>query len=176
MGVHSCSRFEICLHKNVFMAEKVHEIPLPALTLSGFAMCFLRWSHHKSSYRHTHLGVLCVPLLPTSKMVSWPSLHPKRSGTATAGSPPCMEAQCLPGICKLDLYKWPCICGPLCRGTNLNGINLEDGVQKQTPKLLKQTSPAPNNPPPPPLLPPRLNVTFWAHVPNSLEEEHWSWD
>lgn len=102
MGAHSRSHFEICLHKNLLMAEKVHEI-FPPFTLSGICdndSCIrsIKWVH-----TYVDACVFCDFTYLYAKWLSWASLLPKRNvDNRTRGLQP-METFCTIGLLFADL-------------------------------------------------------------------------
>lgn len=167
MGVHSRSHFEICLHKNLFMAEKVHEIFSPHCTLSGICAMV------PALILSNELILLSRPEFleftsPHAKLTSWPSLPPQRSGNNTARSPSHMETLFTwPGICRFNISKWLCIHCSFCIGTHLNRTNSEGWCAEANTQTTDQVGHAPNIPTC--LASGRSGCTFQ----NFLEVEHW---
>lgn len=146
MGVHSRSHFEICLHKNLFMAEKVHEIFPPTVLSLGFVLWFLHWFYQMSSY--SCLGLSFSSLLPHMQ-----SHHPDPLSLPREMATTWQEAQAVwkhhsLGLVFADL-TFPSGCAFIVHfayGHTWIAQIQRAGVQKQTPKLLTklamhQTSP-----------------------------------
>ena len=167
MGVHSRSHFEICLHKNLFMAEKVHEIFFPPL-YSLWDLCYgscidsMKWAHIPA------WAWVSWIYFPSAKWSSWPSLPPQRNGNNTPRSPSCMETLFTwPGICRFNISKWLCIHCSFCRGTHLNRTNSEGWCVEVNTQTTDKSGHAPNTPTC--LASGQPGCTFQ----NSLEVEHW---
>lgn len=121
MGAHSHSHFEICLHKNLFMDEKVHEIfsSLRELWYGSFLDSI------KCTHSHVHSWVPCAFASPHAKWSFWSSVLLRRSGDNTGKRPWFMETCQMIGLvfAEFTFINSPALIVHFWKATGLNRMH-----------------------------------------------------